>query len=85
MELRTNKSGEAAKQYKLSGPIFGDGDITIHKNAMHYTESNTALDRSYIFPTGLSLNSIERDTLLAGSKHFSVDEMEVFYYNGKIA
>lgn len=85
MELRTNKLGEAARQHRSSGPIFGDGDITIHRNAMHHTDSNTVLDRSYIFPTRLSLSSVERDTLLAGSKYFSVDEMEVFYYHGKIA
>ena len=84
MELKTSKLGEAAKQDHAYGPIFGDGDITIHKNAMHHTDSYTRLDRSYVFPTALSLSSVERDTLLAGSKYFPVDEMEMFYYYGKI-
>lgn len=83
MDLKTNKSDKAAKQILRSGPIFGEGDITIGVYASTSAASWTDLDRSYEFPSGLSLSSDEQDRLLAGSERFIVDEMEVFYYRGK--
>lgn len=85
MELKSNKLGQAAKQDKSQGPIFGDGDIYIDRDSLQYVKSNTDLDKSYEFPAELSLSVDEQDRLLAGSKTFVVEEMEVFYYFGKIS
>lgn len=85
MELKSNKQGQAAKQDKSQGPIFGDGDIYIGTDSLQYVTSNTDLDKSFEFPAELSLSADEQDRLLAGSKEFVVEEMEVFYYFGKIS
>ena len=85
MELRSNKQGQAAKQNKNKGPIFGDGDIYIDEESLHYVNSNTDLNKSYEFPAELSLSADEQDRLLAGSQKFVVEEMEVFCYFGKIS
>ncbi|XP_078344750.1 uncharacterized protein LOC144630294 [Oculina patagonica] len=81
MDLKNNKFDMAAKQQSQFGPIFGDDDIVIHNSARSTAESSTNLDKSYEFPSALSLTSAERDNLLAGTKYFLVDDLEVFYYD----
>lgn len=73
----------AAKQQSQFGPIFGDDDIVIHTSPTSTAESSSNLDKSYEFPSALSLTSVERDNLLAGTKYFLVDDLEAFYYDGK--
>ena len=83
MELHTNASNKAAKQNKDHGPIFGDHDIFIHNLAGDYVNSKTEVPRSFQFPPGLNLSENDERIILAGSKFFDVDEMEVFYYDGE--
>lgn len=83
MELHTNASDKAAKQKKDRGPVFGDDDIYIDDFAGDYVKSKTEVPRSFQFPPGLNLSENDERVILAGSKSFDVDEMEVFYYVGE--
>jgi len=58
------------------GPTFGDGyDILIVDNANSNIKSYTDFGNSYSVPSGVQDNK----TILAGTMHFTPDEMEVFY------
>ena len=83
MDLKSDKLDKAAKQQSQFGPIFGDNDIIIHSQPTLTADSSLNLDNSFEFPSALSLTSVERDNLLAGSKYFLVDDFEVFNYEGK--
>ena len=83
MDLKSNKLDNAAKQDGAFGPIFGEYDIKIDSLPTAFAKSSTSLDNSYQFPSNLLLTSDERDTLLAGSKYFLVDDLEAFYYGGE--
>ncbi len=85
MNLKSDKFDKAAKQQSQFGPIFGDDDIVIHTQPTSFAESFSDLDSSYEFPSQLSLTSDEQDYLLAGSKKFLVDDLEAFYYEGRMA
>ena len=58
------------------GPTFGGGhDIHIADNANQNTGSYTDFGSSYSLPNGVT----DRYTILAGTRYFSPDEVEVFY------
>ncbi|XP_078383820.1 uncharacterized protein LOC144666279 [Oculina patagonica] len=58
------------------GPTFGGGhDIYIADNANSNTKSYTAFGSYYSVPSGVQSSS----TILAGTKYFTPDEVEVFY------
>lgn len=60
------------------GPTFGAGnDIWIADNANSNTNSYTSFGDSYSVPSGVK----DRYTILAGTREFSPDEVEVFYRN----
>lgn len=60
------------------GPLFGAGnDIRIADNANSNTNSYTSFGHSYSVPSGVK----DRYTILAGTRNFSPDEVEVFYRN----
>ncbi|PFX12247.1 uncharacterized protein LOC111347553 [Stylophora pistillata] len=64
--------------YRLAvyGPTFGLGhDICIRDNANSNTRSYTLFGHSYSVPSGVK----DRKTILAGTYHFTPDEVEVFY------
>jgi len=63
--------------YKFSsyGAYFGNGDIYIADNANSNNNSFTDFGNSYSVPSGVQDNY----TILAGTYHFSPDEVEVFY------
>ena len=64
------------RQYSSFGPTFGGGyDINIANNANSNTDSYTYFGYSYSVPSGVQ----DRKTLLAGTYHFTPDEVEVFY------
>ena len=66
----------AIYKYSSYGPTFGNGlDIYIANNANSNTNSYTYFGYSYSVPSGLQ----DRKTLLAGTYHFTPDEVEVFY------
>ena len=56
------------------GPCFGD-DIEIDNNANSNSNSYAGLGRYYPAPAAVQ----DPDTILAGTKYFSPDEVEVFY------
>ena len=58
------------------GPTFGGGhDIYIADNASQNANSYTNFGSSYSLPNGVT----DRYTILAGTRYFSPDEVEVFY------
>ena len=58
------------------GPTFGGGhDIYIADNANQNANSYTNFGTSYSLPNGVTNSS----TILAGTRYFSPDEVEVFY------
>ena len=58
------------------GPTFGGGfDIYIANNAGHNARSYTNFGHSFLAPSEVK----EKDTVLAGTSHFTPDEVEVFY------
>ena len=58
------------------GPVFGEGcDIYIADNASQNDKSHTYFGVSYSLPNGVT----DRLRILAGTYHFSPDEVEVFY------
>ena len=58
------------------GPIFGGGhDIYIADNAGHNAHSFTNFGHSFLAPREVK----EKLTVLAGTYHFTPDEVEVFY------
>jgi len=64
--------------YRVSGygPIFSGGhDILIHNNANSNTNSYTDFGNSYSVPSGVQ----DQYTILAGTRYFTPDEVEVFY------
>jgi len=66
----------AIYKYSSYGPTFGNGlDIYIANNANSNTNSYTYFGYSYSVPSGVQ----DRKTLLAGTYHFTPDEVEVFY------
>ena len=61
-----------------NGPTFGTGpDIKVANNAHSNMESRTNFGHGYSVPTKRS--KTQAYTILAGSEHFSPDEVEVFY------
>ncbi|KAL9962016.1 hypothetical protein ACROYT_G031070 [Oculina patagonica] len=66
----------ALYRYSSYGPTFGGGhDIHIADNANSNTNSRTAFGNYYSLPSGVQ----SRYTILAGTKFFTPDEVEVFY------
>ena len=58
------------------GPTFGGGhDIYIPDNANQNANSYANFGTSYSLPNGITNSS----TILAGTRYFSPDEVEVFY------
>ena len=58
------------------GPTFGGGfDIYIANNAGHNARSYTNFGHSFLAPSEVK----EKVTVLAGTSHFTPDEVEVFY------
>ena len=57
------------------GPTFGGHDIYIANNANSNTNSYTDFGSNYSVPSGVQ----NRKTILAGTRNFSPDEVEVFY------
>ena len=70
----------SAAIYRFSGygPTFGNGfDIRIHNNANSNTGSYADFGQhnAYSVPSGVQ----DQYTILAGTRHFTPDEVEVFY------
>ena len=62
------------------GPTFGGGfDIYISNYASSNSNSYTSLGSTYSPPSGYSYGSTFAKTFLAGSQHFTPDEVETFY------
>ena len=62
------------------GPIFGGGyDIYISNSASSNSNSYSNLGHTYSPPSGYSYRSTFARTFLAGTYHFTPDEVETFY------
>ena len=75
--VKHDSSSNAIYRWSSYGPTFGNWrhDIHISSNADQNTNSATNFGNSYSPPNGV----IDRHTILAGARHFSPDEVEVFY------
>ena len=60
----------------LYGPIFGGGN-DIYMSASSHNSAN--LGYTYSPPSGYSYNEYFTKTFLAGTDHFTSDEVEIFY------
>jgi hypothetical protein len=67
------------------GPVFGP-DLQIgfeeHLKVQRYSISRE-LGTAYELPQGLDPSSADTQNLFTGSPEFSLDDLEVFYYEGK--
>ena len=62
------------------GPIFGGGwDIAIYDYASSSSNNHANLGWTYSAPSGYSYGSTFTQTFLAGTYHFTPDEVETFY------
>ena len=68
------RPGSAIYRWSWNGPCFGD-DIVITNNANSNSYSYARLYVYYPAPAAVQ----NRLTILAGTKYFSLDEVEVFY------
>ena len=76
MVKQNNLSSYAIHGGSSHGPFFGRGfDIYIADNANQNINSHTNFGNSYSPPNGVT----DRLTILAGTRLFSPDEVEVFY------
>ncbi len=74
--LKNQNDGNAIRAYPSYGPTFGRAhDLYISNNAASNTASHTFFGITYQFPSGVRKSF----TILAGTKHFSPSEVEVFY------
>ena len=71
------KRGSQAIYMGISyGPTFGGGhDICVANNAAHNAHSYTNFGHSFLAPSEVK----EKVTVLAGTYHFTPNEVEVFY------
>ena len=72
--VEVRSPGGAIYRRSGSGPWFVD-DIYIANNANSNSDSAAGLGRYYPVPAAVQ----DPDTILAGTYHFSPDEVEVFY------
>lgn len=78
LKSMVKRSSYAIYRYSRYGPTFGGGhDIYISSNANSNTNSYTDLGENsyYSLPSGVENSYI----ILAGTRNFSPDEVEVFY------
>ena len=75
--FKSNVTTPSQAIYKFSsyGAYFGNGDIYIADNANSNNNSFTDFGNSYSVPSGVQ----DKYTILAGTYHFSPDEVKVFY------
>ncbi|XP_046861427.1 uncharacterized protein LOC124454695 [Xenia sp. Carnegie-2017] len=73
----------AIYDYSAYGPTFGGGhDLYISDNAnSNYYSHSRWFGHSYKLPNGYTYQSITTQNLLAGTSHFTPDEVEVFYFS----
>ena len=70
------RAAYAIYRYSGYGPTFAGGhDIHIANNANSNTNSYTNFGKSYSVPSGVQ----DKETVLAGTRNFTPDEVEVFY------
>ena len=76
MVKQNRQSSYAIRCWSGYGPSFGSGfDLYIANNASQNTYSYTYFGSSYSLPNGVT----DHRTILAGTRYFSPDEVEVFY------
>ena len=76
LKSMVNHDSQAIYMEISRGPTFGGGhDICIANNAGHNAHSYTNFGHSFLAPSEVK----EKDTVLAGTSHFTPDEVEVFY------
>ena len=73
--VKHDSSSYAIYRGSTNGPTFGGHDIYIADNANQNANSYASLGAYYSIPNGVTDSS----TILAGTSHFSPDEVEVFY------
>ena len=73
-------SSQSIRFHSSFGPTFGGGyDILIDNSASFNSNSYSNLGYTYSPPSGYSYSSTFAQTFLAGTYHFTPDEVETFY------
>ena len=73
-KVNTDKTRKAIDRNSYYGPKFG-ADLVIYLDAVNKDNSEARLGSRYSLPPGVHYPR----TVLAGTKYFSPDEVEVFY------
>ena len=73
-KMNTDKTRKAIDRNSYYGPKFG-ADLVIYLDAVNKENSEARLGSRYSLPPGVHYPR----TVLAGTKYFSPDEVEVFY------
>ena len=73
-KVKTGKEGRAIDRHAHYGPKFSD-DLVIYLDAVNKKISEARLGSRYSVPPGVHYPL----TVLAGTRYFSPDEVEVFY------
>ena len=80
--LKDESDQYAISRYSGSGPTFGYGhDLFIASGAGSSTSSHTYFGYTYNLPHGYTIEEINTDSLLGGSRYFTPSEVEVLYLN----
>lgn len=86
LALKPDKTGKALRQDPQSGPVFGENDLYIGDNADQSPVSFSDLGHAYELPNNsFDAGRLDARKFLAGSYRFIPDEIEVFYYTGKLS
>lgn len=86
LALKPDKTGKALRQDPQSGPVFGENDLYIGNNADKSPVSFSDLGHAYELPNiSFDAGRLDARKFLAGSYRFIPDEIEVFFYTGKLS
>ena len=87
MEVNKTFRESAAKHDPNQGPAFGFDDLKIGYDSVYVLrESRSNVGRAYSLPEGYDLGSkVQGFGLFGETNVFTWDDMEVFYYNGKLS
>ena len=86
VEVNETFKGSAAKHDPSQGPAFGFDDLKIGYDSINIPrESRSNVGRAYSLPDEYDLSSkVHGFGLLSETNSFTWDDMEVFYYDGKL-
>ena len=84
IDVKESNKTSAAFNDPSKGPVFGLQDLTIAYNDSRIPrESESHIGNAYSLPEGYGRDEVYGCGLLAETRVFTWDDLEVFYYDGK--